>query len=214
MNDPGNESALKAAVALLSHYSFDQAGVSSDQLLDRWLRRFPPRWVRLALIEALYLGRYKAISVEQILILWLRRGQPSYHFNNEFERLVCYNLPKNLLLTAPKSSTAAPQETEVELLSWEGKTTEIPGEGTEGTNNSPAQSVETSQLSAGTNLKFQSLSQSPIPQGESTLLQSTVHKPIHEFQPNPGPSEFYTKLTTIARNWKESREEILPKNPK
>ena len=50
----------------------------------------------MAVIESLYRGRYKAISVEQILTIWLRRGQPFHRFNGEFERLISRKLPKNL----------------------------------------------------------------------------------------------------------------------
>ena len=78
-------------VALLTHYSFDRGGYAADELSDRWLKDYPLSWVSLAMIEALYQGRYKAISVEQILFFWSRRGQALYHFNHEFERLICNN---------------------------------------------------------------------------------------------------------------------------
>lgn len=94
------ELSTKAAVAyaanLLRHYSFDLNQVDPETLLDHWLRTYPVNWVRLALVEALYQGRYKAVSVEQILAFWQRRGQPMYHFNHDFERLVCDKFPRNL----------------------------------------------------------------------------------------------------------------------
>lgn len=83
-----NDAANNAA-ALLIRYSFDISGWPVDQLIAHWLDRYQANWVRLAVIEALYQGRYKAVSVEQILAFWQRRGQPLYHFNHEFERLVC-----------------------------------------------------------------------------------------------------------------------------
>ena len=52
--------------------------------------------MHLAIIEALYQGRYKAVSAQQILTLWLKRNHPSYHFNMEFERLICNKLPEDL----------------------------------------------------------------------------------------------------------------------
>lgn len=94
------ELSTKAAVAyaanLLRHYSFDLNQFDAETLLDHWLRTYPVNWVRLALVEALYQGRYKAVSVEQILAFWQRRGQPMYHFNHDFERLVCDKFPRNL----------------------------------------------------------------------------------------------------------------------
>lgn len=79
------------AEALLIRYSFDLGGYSAGELINHWLKDYPAKWVALAVIEALYQGRYKAISVEQILAFWHRRGQALYHFNYEFERLVCSN---------------------------------------------------------------------------------------------------------------------------
>jgi hypothetical protein len=78
---------------LLARYSFDLGGAVLDRLVESWLNRYPVRWVRLAVIEALYQGRYKAISVEQILNLWQRRGKSLYRFNHEFERVICGRFP-------------------------------------------------------------------------------------------------------------------------
>lgn len=94
------------AANLLRHYSFDLGDDTIAQLLLHWQEHYPVHWIRLAAIEALYQGRYKAISVEQILALWQRRNQPLYHFNHEFERLVCDKLPQHLLLPESLSSTA------------------------------------------------------------------------------------------------------------
>lgn len=88
--------AATQVVDLLIHYSFDLGGNNTRQLIDRWQSKYPPNWIRWAVIEALYQGRYKAVSVEQILQLWQRRQQPRYHFNFEFERLVCNKFPRNL----------------------------------------------------------------------------------------------------------------------
>jgi hypothetical protein len=85
-----------SAVALLLHYIFDLGGHNARELVERWLRFYPANWVRLAAIEALYQGRYKAVSVEQILGIWQRRGQIQPHFNCEFERLVCGNIQPRL----------------------------------------------------------------------------------------------------------------------
>lgn len=88
--------AAACAVNLMHHYGFDLGDYTLIQLLTGWQERYPAVWIRLATIEALYQGRYKAISVEQILALWQRRSQPIHHFNHEFERLVCADLPEEL----------------------------------------------------------------------------------------------------------------------
>jgi hypothetical protein len=86
--------AAVSAARLLHHYGFDLGGGTLAPLLSAWQEQYPDSWIRLAAIEALYQGRYKAVSVEQILALWQRRSQPMYHFNHEFERLVCDRLPQ------------------------------------------------------------------------------------------------------------------------
>lgn len=101
-------------VALLTHYSFDRGGYAADELSDRWLEDYPLNWVGLAMIEALYQGRYKAISVEQILSFWSRRGQALYHFNHEFERLICDNFVQSELDASTKPVPPVSNSEEIE----------------------------------------------------------------------------------------------------
>lgn len=96
MVNSGHSAVTKAAERLLLQYGFDLEGDNSEGLFDQWLRVYPPRWIRLAIIEALYQGRYKAVSVEQLLAFWLRRGETQTHFNSEFETMICRNLPRDL----------------------------------------------------------------------------------------------------------------------
>jgi predicted lipoprotein with Yx(FWY)xxD motif len=84
-----DESLREIAASLMSYYSFDLDRYSLARLVDHWRQYYPSDWIQMAVVEALYQGRYKAISVEQILALWYKRGQPLYHFNREFERMVC-----------------------------------------------------------------------------------------------------------------------------
>ncbi|ABA23826.1 conserved hypothetical protein [Trichormus variabilis ATCC 29413] len=97
----------KLAKALLINYSFDLSGYHADELVNRWQKQYPADWLHLAVIEALYQGRYKAISVQQLLAFWQRRGQEIYHFNMEFERLICSKFPESLTpMAAPEQYRA------------------------------------------------------------------------------------------------------------
>lgn len=100
---PVAENSPNLAIGLLIQYSFDLGGYSASDLVNRWHKDYAVSWLRLAIIEALHQGRYKAVSVQQILTLWHRRGQPTYHFNLEFENLICSKLPEDLT-AAPNSS--------------------------------------------------------------------------------------------------------------
>jgi hypothetical protein len=92
------------AANLLRFYSFDLGEWTIDDLLNHWQQSYPEHWVRLALIEALYQGRYKAVSVEQILVFWQRRGQTLHRFNHDFERLICNKLPRDLAVSTDPGS--------------------------------------------------------------------------------------------------------------
>ncbi len=97
--DPG----ILQTVLLLTAYGFDLRGVNPVQVINRWQADFSALWIRLAVIEALYLGRYKAISVEHLLNFWNKKGQPNLHFSAEFERMVSHNLSKALTVTGDES---------------------------------------------------------------------------------------------------------------
>jgi hypothetical protein len=79
---------MDIVVALLQYYSFDLGSSSINELISDW-NKYEQTWVRLAIVESLHQGRYKAVSVSQILNFWQRRGEPQCRFNHEFERLVC-----------------------------------------------------------------------------------------------------------------------------
>jgi hypothetical protein len=109
MFTPALDTSADLAITLLIHYSFDLSGYSANELVDLWQKQYPGNWLHLAVIEALYQGRYKAISVQQILICWQRRGQAIFHFNMEFERLICSKFPQNL--TSVPALPPEPKET-------------------------------------------------------------------------------------------------------
>ena len=96
MTESDRDLSLAQARSLIDSYAFDLGRDDAEKLLQHWLNLYSASWIRLATIEALYLGRYKAISIEQIMGVWLRRGTPNPHFNYEFERLICRKLPKHL----------------------------------------------------------------------------------------------------------------------
>ena len=85
-----SERDLEHAKLLLTEYSFDLSSFRVSELIAIWQEhlQLEASWIRAAVLEALYQGRYKAFSVEQILQGWKRRGHPVRHFNSEFERVV------------------------------------------------------------------------------------------------------------------------------
>lgn len=88
MTEPENSAIATSVAELVIRYGFDLNGYPLDRWIDQWLAQYPPAWLYSAVIEALYQGRYKAISVWQILDLWRRRGRPVQHFNRDFERII------------------------------------------------------------------------------------------------------------------------------
>jgi hypothetical protein len=102
---PKKDTYIDLAIALLTHYSFDLGGYKATELVMRWQNQFPFNWLHLAVVEALYQGRYKAVSAQQILTMWQRRGQPTFHFNMEFERLICSKFPESLIALPDVAAT-------------------------------------------------------------------------------------------------------------
>jgi hypothetical protein len=101
------------AAKLLTHYSFDLNGSNASELVCSWQSQYPTHWLHLAVIEALYQGRYKAISVQQILTFWQRKGGTTYHFNMEFERMICNKFPERL--TSPSLPVLPPMKQEIRM---------------------------------------------------------------------------------------------------
>lgn len=96
---------IEAVHQLLTSYSFEVESYQTKAIVANWLAEFGPVWVNHAITEALYQGRYKLISIGQILKLWQRRGQPIRHFNREFESII---LGQTLLYSTSYSDRPEP----------------------------------------------------------------------------------------------------------
>lgn len=186
--------------AILYRYGFElRRGDTAQNLISQWIARYSSNWVRLAVVEALYQGRYKAISVEHILNLWLRRGQPTFHFTHEFERLISHNLIPSLdspgtILRASKASIASPSTAD----KHRGSIDDL--------------QERQSPIEVLANFEIPDLStslESQAKESDSRLMDSSVsiekihfsepdsHRKIHEFTPLPDRSEFYSKLRSV-----------------
>ena len=200
--------AIIYAVELLSHYGFELRGYSAAELVEFWLEDYPAQWIRLAVIEALYQGRYKAISVEQILAVWGRRKQPIYRFNHEFERLICRKLPQDLnapidtisesmFLMASFPDTLESNST-VEVAHSEELTTES----VEALPQTPAQTETEMELTGEcdripSDLPF--LDSTSLPDPVDGSRREANQHPIDQFTPLPDDSDFYLKLKQVAQ---------------
>ena len=176
MIEPKKDSAIAQTLALLIHYGFEMRGYTTEELVEQWLEIYQYVWVRLAVIEALYLGRYKAVSVEQILSFWSRRGTPSYHFNHDFERLICRKLPRHLADIA-SSEVESPQNNRRRVASPTKKSDKL---------TQPSQSLPQK--------KPQAISTQPRP---SEIATAKERKNI------PAPTSVSRQLNQISVNQKE-----------
>lgn len=84
--------AIAETIALLNHYGFELDGYAAPVVITQWQAQHPVDWLRPAVLEALYRGRYKKVSVEEILRVWEKWGEPKCNFNSEFEALICAKL--------------------------------------------------------------------------------------------------------------------------
>jgi len=68
-------------LAAFKAYGFEGIDDRTGYLLEQWEVQFPEGWIAMAVVEAVYQGRYKVISVQQILLAWQRRGEPRTNFD-------------------------------------------------------------------------------------------------------------------------------------
>ena len=205
MTELTQDLSLAQAHSLIDSYAFDLYGDDAEQLLQLWLNKYHASWIRLATIEALYLGRYKAISIQHILNVWSRMGSPNPHFSYEFERLICRKLPKHLsnlsnLTTSTYKTSIQHSDRDRDSVEPKIKNTTIAKPN--------LQSVERNET-INIDKSFQQPRQSerniPIISAlrgfpcqtnwsEFTVGQTT----IHQFIPLPDVSSFFNKLKTFG----------------
>lgn len=89
----------------LIHYGFELATWEAGAWIEDWHQRFPVDWIPVALLEALYQGRYKAASVEQLLLMWRRRGQPRVSFTAEFSARIWPDQQAQITLLHQRDAT-------------------------------------------------------------------------------------------------------------
>lgn len=220
MREPTTDSAVAYAVALLSHYNFELRGYPPEELVNLWLEKYQANWVRLGVIEALYQGRYKAVSVEQILAVWARRGQPIYRFTHEFERLISRKLPQSLTAPLNKKSTDLSYEYSLPPLTPSSfDTAEDTGRQEAMVQDETPTTIPTTLPPATTALE-EDLTQLPAksdellpealtnassqPAYDADWSRCEVSKPpIDQFTPPPDSSGFYLKLKAVVQQQEE-----------
>ncbi|GCL58524.1 hypothetical protein [Microcystis aeruginosa] len=215
---------LMQIATILNQYRFEMRGYKAQELIERWLPIYSLNWIRMAILEALYQGRYKVISVEEILKIWHRRGHPTFHFTGEFERLVCKNLPDSQL--NGKKTAVIPKREQIKIPS---RTLERPcpePQPVKTDNNGTVTMIKDSLLNSETSLfddprkgmsnveelfsqlttetpkfpELESLPTSPNGHGTRENFQANFKPVIDEFIPLLDPSELYPKLKAVARS--------------
>ena len=196
MTDSLSSSVTAQTVALLTCYSFEIQN-TAQEIVAQWLSHYSITWVRLAVVEALYLGRYKAISVEQILSSWDRKGSPTIHFSNDFECLICRNLPRHLAMLKPSANFKKNERTSPPQVSFSLK------QAFQGKKASQAQ-ASPPQIRT---LASHKLQPTPAVQASARLdnqrnssSDDASERSIDQFTPSLEASEFYFKLKAVAQS--------------
>ena len=97
-------------VALILRYGFDLGEQSALSMVRSWSCKYDPSFLSLAVVESLHLGRYKAVSIEQVLNGWQRRGEPVPHFSEEFADMISGpGVLAKLTITDDQETTVEPE---------------------------------------------------------------------------------------------------------
>lgn len=224
MTQSTQDSMTAYSTALLLHYCFELGAYQVEQLVQNWLDEYPANWVRLAVIEALYQGRYKVVSVEQFLVSWKRRGQPIYHFNHDFERLIGRNLPQNFtelpdlpaLEQRKISSRLTPQEPKKTIRTGLDSLPEVSNTPQKTNLNAHEDFLESLDDTRGKSVpsSLESSYQEESPASSNTEAQMVYQpdwlrwevrkQPIHQFTPSGDVSKFYMKLKAVAQQHEQA----------
>ncbi|MFW6357984.1 MAG: hypothetical protein ACOC0N_02020 [Chroococcales cyanobacterium] len=224
-------SAIAQSIALLSHYGFELRGYTAQELVTEWLTYYQANWIRLAVIEALYQGRYKAVSIEQILSFWARREEVTFHFSHEFERMISRKLPRNLALLTYPAAESDLDYSNYEDLNWEWETNDTQQtihqkSETPPSETSPSltpqlpksflwhqekvsleeQSSENSTVSETSSNREETVKEEMNSQTKEQLKINESPPEINQFTPSPDGSRFYSKLKAVAQDNASSRE--------
>jgi hypothetical protein len=202
MTELTQDLSLAQARSLIDSYAFDLGRDHAEKLLEYWLDTYHANWIRLATIEALYLGRYKAISIEQILNVWLRIGTPNPHFTYEFERLICRKLPKHLCDLPDLSAS----NFEPDTISLYQPQSAIPATADQSDNQTAIATKEKGSLNLKTAFDYPASSRSNVSMISNWGLSynpmwsdfTAGSKIIHQFIPLPDVSSFFTRLKTFG----------------
>jgi hypothetical protein len=207
MTELTQDLSLAQARSLIDSYAFDLGRDNAEKLLEYWLDMYHANWIRLATIEALYLGRYKAISVEQILNVWLRIGTPNPHFTYEFERLICRKLPKHLCDLSDLTATAFKSEPvnlyqSASAMSAFAQPVDSPSVFTQVTSDNLnfAQTFNNFNNSVSDQPKVSLISQWGLSCQPIWSDFTAGSKIIHQFIPLPDVSSFFTRLKTFGED--------------
>jgi hypothetical protein len=212
---PGSNRDLEQACLLLQEYSFELGGFNPQELVNFWQQTLAvdAPWIRAAVLEALYLGRYKAFSVEQILQMWKRRRQPVRHFNHDFERVAFGPLDPHFSQTAfipttppeaPVASNPVAAEQTDPLPRAEAEPPIEPPEPPPSESAAPVTAAPAPATGRKSNVD-QDTRKASAPAISFTLTEPADEPfngpvPIQKFVPVQQPSGFYDRLQAVARH--------------
>jgi hypothetical protein len=86
-----SQTSLIAIVIKTYGLALDEQQV--EAMLVTWSKTYDSAWIIKAIVESLYRGRYKLVSVDNILKDWQRIGKPRYNFTPEYEREIFQKIP-------------------------------------------------------------------------------------------------------------------------
>lgn len=213
----------------MTRYGFEIKEITLCELVEKWTASYSIYWIRLAIVESLYQGRYKAISVEHILALWKRLGHPSYHFTYEFERFITRNVfiedINNHKITEQQPVEEKPSPSEaVGSTKPKNSITLTPIQELIKKIAIPL-SLSSEKIISKTNHKpiLNQVDAPPVEPENSVIPQQDSHqqdleshisldsektsRPINQFVPSSDSSDFYGKLRAVAHQQLEENQE-------